>query len=84
MTDAFNKGIARWENEGGALHDIVCQDRSSSAYFRERRAHCRNQANECCRSGMRSTYLGFAARYAALAQYLETGNGETKIRLTIV
>lgn len=72
MIDTFSQrsALADWEGEGGALQSMISESRNS-AYFRERESHCRAVADECCRPGMRSTYLGFAARYAALARYLE-------------
>lgn len=84
MKDTFNRvgAIAGWENEGGALEPIISGDRHSVAYFRDREALCRSRANECRRPEMRSTYLGFAARYAALARYLDAA--EIRAEMTIV
>ena len=84
MTDSFSQGsaLADWESEGGALRPTI-RESPNSAYFREREARCRTLANECSRSGMRNTYLGFAARYASLARYLETP-GYPGVRLKIV
>lgn len=83
MTDTPNQvsSIADWEGEGGALRPILGESRTSAAHFRKRESYCRKQAEECGRSEMRSTYLGFAARYAGCARFLE---GESKIELTIV
>lgn len=82
MTHTFSQrsALARWEGEGGALQPTICESHNS-AYFREREARCRALANECCRSGMRNTYLGFAARYGSLARYLEADGDSIPLKI---
>ena len=85
MSELYGTGsIATWEEEGGALQSRSREFPRSASYFRDREGHCRARARECARSEMRSTYLGFAARYAALARWLEGGTGDVGVKLTIV
>lgn len=56
----------------------------SAGYYREREHHCRERAGECSSAEARSTYLGFAARYAALASSLEGGGPDPHVTLRLV
>ena len=85
MIELYGTGpIARWEEEGGALPSCSGEFPRTASYFRDREGHCRARARECVLSEMRSTYLGFAARYAALARGIEAGNGDLGVKLKIV
>ena len=70
--------------DGGPPEDRAGAPADSAGYFRERETHCRNRAEECGRPERRSTYLGFAARYAALARGLEDEYADGAVKLTIV